>query len=54
VDDFADQLASWIRVVENAATSLRNGDVRVNIAQAGTDARWHGLLSRFQELARDI
>ncbi len=53
-DDFAGHLAAWIRVVESAARQIRKGDVRVNIAQAGTDARWHGLLSRFQELARDV
>lgn len=53
-DDFEEHLAAWIRVVEYAAASLRKGDIRVNIAQPGADARWHALLSRFQELARHV
>jgi hypothetical protein len=53
-EGFADRLASWIGTVELAAAGLRKGDVRVNIAQPGADARWHGLLSRFQELVRDV
>jgi probable DNA repair protein len=49
-----DELAGWIDVVGNAARMLRAGDTRVNSAQPAEDARRHALISRFQELVRDV
>jgi len=33
---------------------MQTGDVRINIKQGISDARWHNLLSRFTELRRDV
>ena len=52
--DFDTTLAGWFETIEAAVAAFRKGDVRVNAAQAVTDARWHGLLSRFQELVRNV
>jgi hypothetical protein len=52
--DFDTTLAGWFETIDAAVAAFRKGDVRVNAAQAVTDARWHGLLSRFQELVRNV
>jgi len=52
--DFAETLAGWVETVAEAATALARGDVRINRALGGRDARALALLSRYQELVRSV
>jgi len=50
---WAESLTRWSEAVEQAATELANGDVRLRAWQSARDARPLHLLSRFGELHRD-
>lgn len=51
--DWATALPAWLDEVRVAARQIAFGDVRVNIAQAASQARALGLLSRVRELQHD-
>jgi probable DNA repair protein len=50
---WAESLSRWSDVVEQAATELAHGDVRLRAWQSARDARPLNLLSRYGELRRD-
>lgn len=52
-DAWAESLSQWSDVVEQVATQLAQGDVRLRAWQSARDARPLNLLSRYGELRRD-
>jgi probable DNA repair protein len=54
VENWQAALDRWKAQVHVAASDIAAGDVRLNLAQAGRDARPLNLLSRFPELKREL
>ena len=52
IEDWQNALDGWKEEVRGAAKEIATGDVRINSAQGGRDARPLNLLSRFPELKR--
>jgi hypothetical protein len=52
-DEWYRSLRYWTQAVEEAATDLAAGDVRIRYRQTQRDARPLNILSRFGELRRD-
>ena len=53
IDEWQTALDGWKDEVRSAARDIARGDVRINSAQSGRDARPLNLISRFSELKRE-